>query len=99
MHSDLLTRVERSANTHRDRPGLFERKLELVIADKPPVAGKRTDEEEAAARLAHLEEKRAAEHTGMRGIQWCRDWIGWADGVGSSPGSSPFGSPSKQPRY
>ena len=66
MHSDLLTRVERSANNHPDRPGAFERKLNLVIADKPPVADKRTGEEEAGARLAKLEAERAAERARCR---------------------------------
>ena len=66
MHSDLLTRVERSANNHPDRPGAFARKLDLVIADKPPVADKRTGEEEAGARLAKLEAERAAERARCR---------------------------------
>ena len=66
MHSDLLTRVERSANNHPDRPGAFARKLDLVIADKPPVADKRTGEEEAGARLAKLEAERAAERARWR---------------------------------
>ena len=70
MHSDLLTRVESSANSHPDRPGVFARKLDLLIADKPPVADKRTGEEEAGARLAKLRlaklEKRNAEEQARR---------------------------------
>ena len=67
MHSDLLTRVESSANSHPDRPGVFARALELVISDKPPVAGDRTVDEEAAARLAQLEKKNADEQARRRG--------------------------------
>ena len=67
MHSDLLTRVEKSANSHPDRPGVFARALELVISDLPPVAGDRTVDEEAAARLAQLEKKNADEQARRRG--------------------------------
>ena len=40
--------------------------MDLVIADKPPVADKRTGEEEAGARLAKLEAERAAERARCR---------------------------------
>ena len=41
--------------------------MELVISDKPPVAGDRTVDEEAAARLAQLEKKNADEQARRRG--------------------------------
>ena len=66
MHSDLLTRVESSANSHPDRPGAFDRRLELVISDKPPVAGDRTVDEANAVRLAELEKRNAAEQARRR---------------------------------
>ena len=62
--SDLLTRVEGSAN--RNRVGVLERTLELLIADKPPIAGESTVEEEMEARLALLEKKRAEENVRCR---------------------------------
>ena len=41
--------------------------MELVVSDKPPVAGDRTVDEEAAARLAQLEKKNADEQARRRG--------------------------------
>ena len=67
MHSDLLTRVESSANSHPDRPGAFDRRLELVISDKPPVAGHRTVDEENSVRLAELEKRNAEAQARRRG--------------------------------
>jgi hypothetical protein len=61
MHSDLLTRVQRSANSHPDRPSAFARGLELVTNDKPPVTGDRTVDEAKDVRLAELEKKNADE--------------------------------------
>ena len=67
MHSDLVTRVERSANSHPDRTGAFDRGLELLVADTPPVAGDRTVNEADAVRLAKLEKKNADEQARRRG--------------------------------
>ena len=61
MHSDLVTRVERSANNHPDRPGVFARNVTRVITDTPPVADERTLDDEERVRLAHLEYLRAGE--------------------------------------
>ena len=66
MHSDLVTRVARSANIHPDRPGVFHRQVNRVIADEPPVDGNHTAEKKAAARLAKLEAERAAERARCR---------------------------------
>ena len=66
MHSDLVTRVERSANSHPDRPGAFARTLDLLIVDKPPVADESTVEDEAAVRLAQLEKEKAEQQSKNR---------------------------------
>ena len=69
MHSDLVTRVERSANSHPDRPGAFARTLDLLIVDKPPVADESTVEDEvavAAVRLAQLEKEKAEQQAKNR---------------------------------
>ena len=66
MHSDLVTRVARSANIHPDRPGVFQREVDRVIADEPPVDGNHTAEKKAAARLASFEVKQAAENARHR---------------------------------
>ena len=46
IHGDLVTRVQYSANSDPDRPGVLQRGLGLLIADEPAVAGQRTAEEE-----------------------------------------------------
>lgn len=66
MHSDLLTRVESSANSHRSGVALAHA-LELVALDKPPVAGVRTVDEANAVRLAELEKRNAVEQARRRG--------------------------------
>ena len=66
MHSDLVTRVERSANNHPDRPGVFARNVTRVITDTPPVGDERTLDDEERVRLAHLEYLRAGEQKRAR---------------------------------
>ena len=66
MHSDLVTRVERSANNHPDRPGVFARDIMRVITDTPPVADERTLDDEERVRLAQLEYVRAREQAKSR---------------------------------
>ena len=66
MHSDLVTRVERSANNHPDRPGVFARNVTRVITDTPPVADERTLDDEERVRLAQLEYVRAREQAKSR---------------------------------
>ena len=66
MHSDLVTRVERSANNHPDRPGVFARDVMRVITDTPPVADERTLDDEERVRLAQLEYVRAREQAKAR---------------------------------
>ena len=53
MHSDLVTRVERAANSHPDRPGVFARTLDLLTVDKPPVADESTVESQT---LCHVDD-------------------------------------------
>ena len=68
-HSDLLTHVQRSASIQRllptassVPPAILERGMGCVIADKPPVYGELTLDEQAAARLARLNLKQAKEN-------------------------------------
>ena len=68
MHSDVLTRVESSANSHPNRSGVvLAHALELVTLDKPSVGGVRTVDEAKAVRLAELEKKNAEEQARRRG--------------------------------
>ena len=68
MHSDLLTRVESSANSHPNRSGVvLAHALELVTLDKPSVGGVRTVDEAKAVRLAELEKRNAEEQARRRG--------------------------------
>ena len=67
-HSDL-TRVQRSASVQRVQPtassvppAILESGIGCVIADKPPVDGELTLEEQAAARLARFNLKQAKEN-------------------------------------
>ena len=92
-HSDLLTRVQRSASFQRllptassVPPAIFERRLGRVIADKPPVYGELTPEEEAAARLARLDLKQAQEN------KRCRDKSARAAKLKASSGASSKGN-------
>ena len=66
MHSDLVTRVELSANNHPDRPGVFARDIMRVITDTPPVGDERTLDDEERVRLAQLEYVRAREQAKSR---------------------------------
>ena len=68
-HSDLLTHVQRSATIQRLQPtassvppAILERGMECVIANKPPVYGELTLDEQAAARLARFNLKQAKEN-------------------------------------
>ena len=88
-HSDLLTRAQRSASIQRllptassVPPAIFERRLGRVIADKPPVYGELTLEEQAAARLARLDLKQAQEN------KRCRDKSARAAKLKASSGAS-----------
>ena len=92
-HSDLLTRVQRSASFQRllptassVPPAIFERRLGRVIADKPPVYGELTLEEQAAARLARLDLKQAQEN------KRCRDKSARAAKLKASSGASSKGN-------
>ena len=68
MHSDVLTRVESSANSHPNRSGVvLAHALELVTLDKPSVGGVRTVDEAKAVRLAELEKRNAVEQARRRG--------------------------------
>ena len=67
-HSDL-TRVQRSASVQRVQPtassvppAILESGIGCVIADKPPVDGELTLEEQAAARLARFNLKQTKEN-------------------------------------
>ena len=66
MHSDLVSRVERSANNHPDRPGVFARNITRLVTDTPPVGHERTLDDEERVRLAHLEYLRAGERKKAR---------------------------------
>ena len=92
-HSDLLTRVQRSASIQRllptassVPPAIFERRLGRVIADKPPVYGELTLKEQAAARLARFNLKQAKEN------KRCHDKNARAAKLKASSGASSKGN-------
>ena len=66
MHSDLVTRVERAANSHPDRPGVFARTLDLLTVDKPPVADESTVEDEVTVQLAQMRKDKAEQQAKNR---------------------------------
>ena len=66
MHSDLVTRVERAANSHPDRPGVFARTLDLLTVDKPPVADESTVEDEVTVQWALMQKVKAEQQAKNR---------------------------------
>ena len=66
MHSDLVTRVERAANSHPDRPGAFARTLDLLTVDKPPVADESTVEDEVTVQRAVMQKVKAEQQAKNR---------------------------------